>query len=172
MRFSWKTAAIGAGLLGLVLFARSDTSYSYGGAPVRNGVDRDPNKLLPGFARKLETLFQRMRARGFEPMLWEGYRSPARAAQEAAQGDGIKDSIHSYRGAADIVDGRQWALGKDPWTTSTAFWNALGEEAERLGLTWGGRFSKVDKPHVQWPTVQQQVAFRAMSDAQRQQAVA
>ncbi len=93
-------------------------------------------------------------------------------AAMAAEGDGIKDSIHSYRGAADIVDGRQWALGKDPWTTTAAFWNALGQEAEALGLTWGGRFSKVDKPHVQWPTVQQQYAFRAMTDAQRRQAVA
>ncbi len=128
--------------------------------------------MLPGFARKLELLFQRMRARGYDPMLWEGYRTPARASQQAAEGDGIADSIHSYRAAADIVDGAKWKAGLDPWTATAGFWDALRDEAEKLGLTSGARFSKVDRPHVQAPTVKQQVAFRAMSDAQRAQAVA
>lgn len=167
----WVPYALGAGVLGLLFFGNQ--SYSYGGPPVRKGVDRDPDNLLPGFARKLETLFQRMRARGYDPMLWEGYRTPSRASQQAAEGDGIADSIHSYRAAADIVDGARWKKGLDPWTNvALGFWAALGQEAEKLGLTWGGRFTHTDNPHVQAPSVRQQIAFRAMTDAQRAQAVA
>lgn len=168
----WLPYALGAGAL-VLLFFGGGTEYSYGGAPVRAGVDRDPNKLLSGFAKKLERVFRRMRAQGYDPFFWEGYRTPSRAAQEAAQGDGIADSIHSYRAAGDIVDGARWKLGLDPWTNvAPGFWDALRDAAEAEGLTSGARFSKVDRPHVQAPTVKQQVAFRAMTDVQRAQVVA
>lgn len=164
-------AALGAG--GLLLLVRSDAaSYSFGGAPLKAGVDRDPQKLLPGFARKLENVFQRMRARGYQPLLWEGYRTQARASQLATAGTGVDNSLHILGAAADIVDGsaapNYWKGGD----ALTSFWVALGEEAERAGLTWGGRFSKRDAPHVQAVSVKEQNAFRAMTSAERERYVA
>lgn len=141
---------------GVALLAFAGNNYSFGGDSASK-LDRDPKKLLPDFASKLELLFQRMRARGFDPVLWEGYRSPARAAALAKKGTGIADSLHSYGAAADIVD------RKLLWDATPAFWSALGQEAQKLGLTWGGTFG--DKPHVQAVSLQQQDAFRAMARA-------
>jgi hypothetical protein len=163
----WVPYAIAAGAAALLLGGGAATYavYTYGGLPIRLGVDRDPKKLLPGFAKKIETLMQRMRARGFEPELWEGRRSASRAKALSVVGTGVADSMHIYGAAVDIVDKNKL------WNASPAFWAALGEEAERLGLTWGGRWTKVDKPHVQAIAVSKQNAFRAMTDAQRAAAV-
>jgi hypothetical protein len=141
--------------------------YSYGGSPYKRGVDRDPSRLIPSFADKIEVLFQRLRARGFDPYLWEGWRSPARAAQLEEKGTGIRLSMHSLGAAVDIVNGAQIKAGGSPWVAPAQFWNAVGEEARKLGLTWGGVFTRTDRPHVQAITVREQAAFRRMNDAQR-----
>jgi hypothetical protein len=107
-----------------------------------------------------------MRAQGFNPYLWEGYRSPQRAGELADRGTGIRDSMHIYGIAADIVDAD--AL----WSPSPAFWRVLEQEAEALGLTWGGDFKRGDRPHVQAITVADQRAFRAMTPSQRLRFVA
>ncbi len=149
----------------LVLLALTSSSFSFGGNSTAK-IDRDPAKLLPGFARKVEQLFRAMRARGFDPILWEGMRSVARAKELAAKGTGIADSMHSYGAAVDIVD--RTLL----WDAPKAFWAALGEEAQKLGLTWGGTFSDPDKPHVQAITFRQQAAFTKLSPLARAQYVA
>ena len=154
----------------IVLLGRR--GYTFGGPPVRAGVDRDPAKLQPRFARRVEAVFAGMRARGFEPMLWEGYRTPARAAELSVRGTGISDSLHAYGIAVDIVDGALWDAGRDPWAASAAFWSALGEEYERAGITWGGRFSRGDRPHGQAIPVSMQVAFRAASPSEQTAMVA
>lgn len=99
-------------------------------------------------------------------MLWEGYRSPERAAQLAKRGTGIARSMHCLGCAADIVHEDKL------WAAPAAFWEALGEEAERLGLTWGGRFKRADKPHVQAIPVHEQERFRAMTGDERKSRVA
>jgi hypothetical protein len=166
----WVPWALGLGGLGLLWASRD--SFSFGGASVRAGVDRDPSKLVPAFARRIERVFSRMRARGFQPFLWEGYRTPARAAELERRGTGISDSLHAYGIAVDVVDGKQWDAGKDPWSAAPGFWAALGEEAEREGLTWGGRFSKVDHTHIQGVPVSQQSAARAATPVERAAMVA
>lgn len=150
--------------MGLVIVSGGSTSYSYGGEPLREGIDRDPKNLLPGFAKKLEGVFRRMRAAGYDPMLWEGYRTPERALEMERRGVGIADSIHSYGGAADIIDTNSY------WNASGGFWDALGRAAKAEGLTWGGDFG--DRPHVQAITVAEQNLFRAASDAERRAMVA
>jgi hypothetical protein len=181
MRGNWKLwAGVGAGLLVLLSAGTAAAAspaaifgrYSYGGKSTRRGIDRDPENLLPGFAREIELLFKRMRARGFNPYLWEGLRTPQRAAELAAKGSGSKLSLHIYGGAVDIVNGDQVEKGGDPWKAPAAFWQALGEESKRLGLTWGGVWSSPDRPHVQGVTVSQQVAFRSGSEADRIRMVA
>lgn len=135
--------------------------FTFGGEPMRGTIDRDPEKLLPGFAAKVEILFQRLRARGLDPLLWEGYRSPERALELAARGVGVVNSMHCYGAAVDIVERSKL------WSAPPAFWDAVGEESERLTLTWGGRFARVDRPRVQLVPVREQAAFRALTDAER-----
>lgn len=163
---SWKWALWGAA--GLAVAALGGTAYTFGGAPLRAGVDRDPKKLIPSFAKKLNILFARMRARGFDPLLWEGYRTPARAAELATKGTGIRLSMHSYGAAADILSESKL------WNASPAFWKALGEEATALGLVWGGYWSDEDKdrPHVQAVALEDQDGFRAMGPSERSAFVA
>lgn len=177
MQDRWKLwAGLGVGALVLLsagtAAAASPSSifnrYSFGGRSIKKGIDRDPENLLPPFARKIEKLFQRMRARGFKPMLWEGYRSPQRAAALASKegSTAIKRSMHIHGAAVDIVDADRL------WNASPAFWSALGEEARKLGLTWGGVWRSKDRPHVQAVTVAEQPAFRRMSDREQLLAVA
>jgi hypothetical protein len=162
---SWQAWALGGGILALAL-GGGTTGYVYGGSAIRSGVSRDPGKLLKPFAAKLNTLFKRMRARGFKPMLWEAFRSPARAGRLADKGTGIRLSMHSLGAAVDIVDADKL------WGASRAFWDALGFEAGRLGLVWGGLWRSPDRPHVQALTVSDQNAFRAMVPSQRASFVA
>jgi hypothetical protein len=122
-------------------------------------VNRDPSKLLPSFAAKIDLLIRRMRAEGYDPMFWEGYRSPERAAALERIGSGIRNSIHIYGAAADIVDRKK--LWSNP-----AFFAALGRNAKAIGLTWGGDWKRGDKPHVQGLPVSAQSQFRALPSAQ------
>lgn len=167
MAIPWKAVAIGGAAL-LLLGGGGAAAYVYGGASTRRGVDRDPKKLLKPFASKLNTLFRRMRARGYQPKLWEGRRSAERAAGLAKKGTGIKLSMHVLGAAVDIVDGST----PNPWKASPGFWTALGQEARKLGLTWGGDWTKGDFPHVQALAVNQQTAFRRMTPTQRASFVA
>ena len=119
---------------------------------------RDPGRLIPAFADRVELLFQRLRARGFQPFLVQGYRTPEQAADNEARGTGIARSQHILGAAADIHD-----AGK-----SAAFPRAVGEEAKRLGLTWGGDFStRYDWAHVQAAPGKLDGKMWAMSSDQR-----
>lgn len=158
---SW--AILGGAALAVAAFALWPRGFSYGSAELGSGgIDRDPHHLDPSFAKALEKLFRRLRAQGFDPVLFEGYRSPARAAQlhAANPANARENSVHSYGAAADVISAsRQW---DDP-----TFFKALGAQAEALGLTWGGRWSKNDFDHVQAIAVADEPAFFAMAPVQR-----
>lgn len=134
--------------------------YTYGG-PDYKGLSRDPSLLVPAFADQIEKLFQAMRARGFDPLLWEGWRSSVRAKDLSVKGTGIENSMHIYGGAVDIVS--ESKLWNDP-----KFFAALGQEAKKLGLTWGGDFSNDDMPHIQAVPFKLEVQFKALAPNQRQ----
>lgn len=140
--------------------------YTFGGDDIRRGVSRDPQLLLPAFAAKVETLFQRLRQRGLEPMMWEGYRSPERAQSLSDRGAGVKLSMHCLGAAVDIIEREAY------WSAPREFWDAVGEEAEGLQLVWGGRWRRRDFPHVQAVAVRDQAKFRAMSEDDRRVFVA
>ena len=140
--------------------------FSYGGDPIRKGVSRDPGQLIPAFAVKVETLFQTLRAQGHDPLLWEAYRTPERAQKLSDKGTGIKKSMHCLGAAVDVVD------ADGLWTASPEFWDAIGEEAEALGLTVlyrNGR--RRDRPHVQAIAVKDQSRFRRMTETERHEFV-
>jgi len=128
---------------------------------------RDMQLLLPSFRERVELVLERLRARGFDPVVWETYRSPARAKQLVARRRsrvrGL--SMHCYGAAVDIIsESRKWS-----WPQ---FFNALGDEAKRLGLTWGGDWnangiqedSDFDAVHIQAVPVRLQDDFRALSN--------
>lgn len=148
-----------AGAALAVLLAPSSAADPLGdGAPRSKGVDRNPANLLPAFRARLERVFAALRARGFDPYLFEGYRSPERAAALVAAGThkAIKNSLHILGAAADVVD------AKALWAAPPGFWQALREEAEREGLTSGASFG--DPDHVQAVAVAEQDGLRAAAD--------
>lgn len=119
--------------------------------------ETDLNLLDPTFRERVVGLLQDMRYAGHEPIVWETYRSPERAKLLASVGVGVVNSMHCYGLAVDIVDQHVH------WSASKKFWSDQGRLAEARGLTWGGRFSRVDKPHVQAVPVRLQAKIRRAS---------
>lgn len=110
----------------------------------------DLAELLPPFRRAVYVLLERLHAAGHEPVLHETYRTPERAAALIAKGRSKVApgalSMHCLRLAADLICERhQWDCGK----AGCDFYQRLGLEAERLGMTWGGRWERRDLVHVQ-----------------------
>lgn len=140
------------------------TSNEAGQARVNAGlvprINRDPNELDPEFRRRLELTLADLYRDHWEFGIQEGYRTPERQNWLWTQGrtrtgpiitqkDGIENlSNHQHRKAADVYprrNGRFYIPVGD-----AKEWSVLGEAAERNGLNWGGRWSKLrDLPHVE-----------------------
>lgn len=148
-------AASAAAVAAFALQGRAPSPLGLG-ETLREGVDRNPENLLPAFRQRLERVFEDMRAAGFSPLLWEGYRTPERARKLAAGGVGIERSLHTLGAAADVVDAVKL------WNASPAFWEALAHAARANGLTSGSDFG--DPPHVQAVPVAKQSELRAAAD--------
>lgn len=136
--------------------------YDYGrpngSDPLLNGmvISRDPYLLIPSFAERLQDLFNLMRAAGHDPVFSEGYRTGERAQLLNERGTGVPDSMHEYGAAADI-DSEKYGTG------NAQFYIALGQNAQMLGLTWGGTFKRIDSRHVQAIPVQDQRVLRNLA---------
>lgn len=125
--------------------------------PELAAADRDWNKLDPVFLRQVLVLLARLEARGYGFTLLEGWRSPERQESLAQAGPHVTQaramqSRHQFGLAADLAplrDGRVVISERDPWAWQA--YQALGEEAEALGLTWGGRWNLRDYGHVEAP---------------------
>lgn len=130
-------AIVAAGVVSGLLLARLGgkfSGYSYGGNSTPQ-FDRDPSHLLPSFAQKLELLFTRLRARGYDPYLYEGFKTHA---------DARASSLQPFGAGASVIS-------TSAGTTNPGFFQALGDEAELLDLTWGGQWegSERDPSYVQ-----------------------
>lgn len=127
----------------------------------------DVDLLLPSFAIVVRRLLDAMRDKGFDPVPFDTLRTPKEAAKYAARGVGSANSMHLYGCACDIICGEH---GWDCRAHKCLFYGTLGAEAERLSLTWGGRFRdrsgrpRFDGPHVQCCTKSEQDAVRAIPD--------
>lgn len=119
----------------------------------------DISLLLPSLREPVRELTVRMGELGFVCVLFDTLRTPGQAAKNAAKGSGKADSMHCYGAAADLIcDVHGW----DCHVAGCKFYETLGEQAEALGLVWGGRWHRVDLDHVQGVSIAQQAAMRAL----------
>lgn len=125
--------------------------------------------LLPTFRARVETLLEQLRDAGHEPVVFETLRTPERAAMLAAKGRGIRDSMHLYGAACDVVCAvHGWDCAKH----RCDFFERLGKLGEALGLVWGGRWRRVDKPHLQAVQVADQARFSRLEATAREAFIA
>lgn len=170
-RWLWLVVAgLGAGALAL---------FTFGGDVVESITKQDSaSSLDPVFRAKLAKMTAALRARGFQPWVYETKRSQARQAWLYASGrsrsGGIVTNVsevgaHGRGTAADVIDGRPHPtrkgerVGWGTWsgddgdekaaTMARAYFEAQGEEAKKLGLIWGGDWTLSgggsDEPHVE-----------------------
>ncbi|KPC50381.1 Peptidoglycan L-alanyl-D-glutamate endopeptidase CwlK precursor [Amantichitinum ursilacus] len=133
------------------------SAFLHSDKPELAGVDRDWSKLDQKFVQVVLRLMANMQTRGYTLVLVEGYRSPQRQDELAQSGRNVTQarggqSKHQYGLAVDLApmaDGKVVLSERDPWALEA--YQAMGEEAEKLGLTWGGRWTFRDYGHVESP---------------------
>lgn len=132
--------------------------YALGGAGVDDHAGgahnrRDLDALHPEMKKKVNALISAMKARGFDTQIITTWRSPQSQAQLRLENKSKTSfGYHNFvdatgaaaSQAADLVD--KGALygpdnpSSDPAAheQATRYFKALGEEAQKLGLRWGG----------------------------------
>jgi hypothetical protein len=134
--------------------------------------------LVPEFRAKIDELITKLKARKMTPRAHETWRSQPRQKVVYDKGRSLteKSGAHGEGCAVDFIDGRPhpdrkglyvgWGSyeGHKNYLPNTPgdleatkmakeFFNILGEETKKLGLTWGGTDfpGLVDLPHVEAP---------------------
>lgn len=116
----------------------------------------DLSHIYPPFLERVLVVLARCEARGASYFAVEGFRTYSRSL--ALQLEHLKGgpraaaagkSAHNFGLAFDFAfDAEPQVPGLQPrWAPGD--YSILGEEAQRVGLVWGGTFN--DSPHVQWP---------------------
>lgn len=123
---------------------KRELNYRLGAKPrPDDGRCDDLDELIPAFRERVIAVVVELEGQGFDPLVWETYRSPERVAVLVKRGVGSRRSFHMYRLAADIVSRSK------QWSPEPAFWRALEAAAEHHGLTHGAGKTRVDLPHIQ-----------------------
>jgi peptidoglycan LD-endopeptidase CwlK len=166
-------AGVGTGRLPTV----SVPPFSNINSPAFAAMDKreKTTNLHPVFRQRLALLAERLAARGMKALITDGLRTfeeqeelfqkgrrnvPGESIVTNARGG---ESNHNYGLAVDMYPVLPGTTGKEMVFTSipnhssvefacafTRIQNAIGDEAEQLGLFWGARFSGiVDTPHIQ-----------------------
>jgi len=116
-------------------------------------------KVHPELAKRVRMLSDHLAKAGMQIEVVQGLRTFAEQDALFAQGRTKPGQVvtnarggqsnHNYGLATDVVPFN----GKTPnWNAPNSIWVAIGAEAERLGLEWGGNWKKfIDKPHIQLP---------------------
>lgn len=119
-------------------------------------ADRRWDALDADFRQRLLLAYRLMREEhGYDMALIEGYRSPERQDMLAALGPQVTNaaawqSLHQHGLAADSAfmrNGKLVISERDPWAAKG--YELYGEVAQRVGLTWGGRWQNADLGHVE-----------------------
>lgn len=124
--------------------------------PKLSTADRRWDALDADFRQRLLLAYRLMREEhGYEMVLIEGYRSPERQNLLASLGAHVTNaaawqSFHQHGLAADsafVRNGKLVISERDPWAAKG--YELYGEVAQRVGLTWGGRWQNADLGHVE-----------------------
>ena len=113
--------------------------------------------LQPAMRPLVQTLLDNCEAAGIPCDLVQGARSYAEQQKVYDQGRTAPgpivsnappgDSYHNFGLAVDLVPRVYKSLPN--WNPTGPYWAQVGQIGEALGLTWGGRFSRPDKPHFE-----------------------
>ena len=127
----------------------------WSGDSARWSQEKKLRSMHPDLRPLVQGVLDGLTARGFQPKIFFGWRSVTVQLEIYKKGNsGVKFSFHNVQKkdgtpnahAADIID-KRWA-----WSAAAAkngFWAALGEEAKKQNLYWGGDWKKPDWAHVQ-----------------------
>ena len=139
---------------------KSTVNAVLGSKPRPGGaVCDDMDLLAPAFRVRVERVVADMRAEGFQPRVFETFRSVGRATLLAARGTGVVQSLHCLGLAADIIDARKL------WSAGPSFWLSLQRNAVKHGLVSGASWRRHDLPHIQAiPVVSQALARRLFAE--------
>jgi peptidoglycan L-alanyl-D-glutamate endopeptidase CwlK len=134
----------------------SAESVEWGGDSARWTQEKKLRSLDPVFRVNVTGVIDALKNRSFHPKIFYGWRSVAVQQELVRMGRSkVKFSFHNAQKAdgtpnayaADIIDDR-WGWGRPAETNG--FWNALGEEAKKRGLVWGGDWTTFrDVAHIQ-----------------------
>lgn len=120
-------------------------------------IDRKWDKMHPSYKQRLLMVFKIMKERyGYEMVLLEGYRSPERQTRLSGNPSTTLakayQSYHQFGLAADVAfkrDGKVVISERDQWAWKG--YQHYGEVAESVGLTWGGRWTRIhDYGHTEF----------------------
>lgn len=125
--------------------------------PMTATADRKWERLDDEFTQVMLAVYTVMKEEyGYDMVLVEGYRSPERQSQLAAQGEHVTlaqagQSWHQYGLAADSAfmrDGKLVISEQDPWAMRG--YQLYGQVAKEAGLVWGGDWKSIkDLMHVE-----------------------
>jgi len=116
----------------------------WGGDSARWTQEKKLGSLNPGFRNKVREIVAALKTRGFQPKIFYGWRSVAVQQELYKKGrTKVRFSFHNAQRpdgtpnsyAADIIDQR-W--GWQDAAETNGFWDALGQEANKRKLVWGG----------------------------------
>jgi peptidoglycan L-alanyl-D-glutamate endopeptidase CwlK len=116
-------------------------------------------KVHPELARRVRMVIDNLAKAGMQVEVVQGLRTVAEQDALFAQGRSKPGKVvtnarggqsnHNYGIAVDVVP---FADGKPNWDAPNSIWIAIGGEAEKVGLEWGGNWKKfLDRPHIQLP---------------------
>jgi len=116
-------------------------------------------KVHPELARRVRIVIENLAKAGMQVEVVQGLRTVAEQDALFAQGRTKPGKVvtnarggqsnHNYGIAVDVVP---FADGKPNWEAPNSIWIAIGGEAEKVGLEWGGNWKKfLDRPHIQLP---------------------
>lgn len=117
------------------------------------------DKVHPTLSAAIKVLIDTLAQNGMQIEVVQGLRTFAEQDGLFAQGRSRPGPIvtrarggqsnHNYGLAVDVVP---FNNGQPNWNAPLGVWTTIGNEAEKLGLEWGGDWKKfVDKPHIQLP---------------------
>ena len=102
------------------------------------------SNLQREFSQSAAKLIQKAAELGYGVTLGDAYRSPEQAAENAASGSGIINSLHCERLAIDInlFEGERYITDDTGHKDLGAWWVTLGPN-----YRWGGNFSGKKDPN-------------------------